>query len=155
VYDRAIGAALRQLYSEGVRHVIFGDLFLSDVRTYREERLAGTGLAPEFPLWGRPTAALARTMLERGVHATAVCVDPRRLPRSFAGREFDQAFLDDLPPGADPCGENGEFHTFVHDAPSFGAPVGFRRGEVVERDGFVFADLLFDASPNPISVRNA
>jgi uncharacterized protein (TIGR00290 family) len=141
-YEEAMRRALAGLKSEGVRHVVFGDLFLEDVRRYREERMADTGITPVFPLWGRPTAALARAMLTSGLRATLSCVDPRRLPASFAGREFDAELLADLPPGVDPCGENGEFHTFVHDLPSFGRAIEVRKGPVVERDGFVFADLL-------------
>jgi len=122
--------------------VAFGDLCLEDIRRYREERMAGTGLRLVFPLWGRPTAALAEEMLEAGLRARITCVDPRVLPARFAGREFDRELLADLPPGVDPCGENGEFHTFAWDGPMFRHPVPVRGGEVVAREGFVFADLL-------------
>jgi uncharacterized protein (TIGR00290 family) len=142
VYEAAMGAALRDLRARGVQRVIFGDLYLEDVRRYREERMAGTGISPAFPLWGRPTRELARAMIAGGLRATVVCVDPRKLPGRFAGREFDEAFLAELPPGVDPCGENGEFHTFVHDLPGFGRPIRITHGDIVERDGFVFADLL-------------
>jgi len=122
--------------------MVFGDLFLEDVRSYREERLAPLGIDAIFPLWGRPTASLAHEMIAAGVRARICCLDPRRLPLTFAGRSYDKALLASLPPGVDPCGERGEFHTFVTDAPGFRTPVMARRGEVVERDGFVFADLV-------------
>jgi uncharacterized protein (TIGR00290 family) len=141
-YERAMGEEMRRARGQGVTHVIFGDLFLEDVRAYRERMLAGSGIAPLFPLWGRDTSVLAREMLDAGLAATAVCVDPRRLSETFAGRAFDRSFLDDLPPGVDPCGENGEFHTCVTAGPMFAAPIPARTGEVVRRDGFVFADVL-------------
>ena len=141
-YERAMGAALEQARREGVTHAVFGDLFLEDVRRYREERLAGSGIEPVFPLWGRDTRALAAEMIAGGLSAAVVCVDPRRLPDSFAGREFDASFLVDLPPGVDPCGENGEFHTCVTAGPMFDRPIALRPGEVVLRDGFVFADFV-------------
>jgi uncharacterized protein (TIGR00290 family) len=128
--------------SLAITHVAFGDLFLEDVRAYRERQLQGTGLEPLFPLWGLPTADLARSMVEGGLHAVLTCVDPRRLPRSFAGRSFDATLLADLPDGVDPCGEAGEFHTFACAGPMFTAPLPVTVGEVVERDGFVFADVL-------------
>ena len=121
---------------------MFGDLFLSDVRAYREAKLAGTGIAPRFPLWGRDTSTLAREMIAGGLRATLTCIDPRRLERALAGRAFDAALLDGLPPGVDPCGENGEFHSFASAGPMFSAPIPVTPGEVVERDGFVFSDLL-------------
>jgi uncharacterized protein (TIGR00290 family) len=141
VYERAMGEALARVRSDGVRHVVFGDLFLEDVRQYRESRMAGVGMECVFPLWGRPTAPLARAMVESGLRARIVCLDPRRLPRSFAGREFNDSLLNDLPPSVDPCGENGEFHTFVTESPMFRAPIVVRSGTVIERDGFVFADF--------------
>jgi len=141
-YEAAMGRALEEARASGVVGVAFGDLFLEDIRRYREEKMAGTGLRPLFPLWGRPTAGLAREMLEAGLKARITCVDPRVLAGSFAGREFDRPLLADLPAGVDPCGENGEFHTFAWDGPMFGRPVPVRGGEVVARDGFVFADLL-------------
>jgi uncharacterized protein (TIGR00290 family) len=141
-YEAAMAAALELARAEGVLAVAFGDLFLEDVRRYREERLAPTGLRPLFPLWGRDTAALAREMIASGLRATLTCVDPRRLPSRFAGRAFDAALLAELPAGVDPCGENGEFHSFAWDGPVFRRPVAVRPGTVVERDGFVFADLL-------------
>ena len=147
-YERAMGAAVASAREEGVRAVAFGDLFLEDVRRYRERQMAPTGLDLLFPLWGRPTGVLAREMLEGGLRARITCVDPRLLPRSFAGRAFDADLLRDLPAGVDPCGENGEFHTFAWDGPMFSSPVRVRGGEIVERDGFVFADLL----PRPVPV---
>jgi uncharacterized protein (TIGR00290 family) len=141
-YEAAMGAALVEARAEGVEAFAFGDLFLADIRRYREQQLAPTGVRPLFPLWQIPTAALARTMLDGGLCAHVTCVDPRQVPASLAGRVWDASFLADLPPGADPCGENGEFHTFVSAGPMFATPVAVRAGQVVERDGFVFADLL-------------
>ncbi|HZT15993.1 MAG TPA: hypothetical protein VFA19_08595 [Gaiellaceae bacterium] len=127
---------------ESVEAVAFGDLFLADVRAYREGRLARIGREALFPLWGRPTAALAEEFVAAGFEAVILCVDPRALDRSFVGRPYDAALLEELPPAVDPCGENGELHTFVHAGPVFGAPVPVARGAVVERDGFVFCDLV-------------
>jgi uncharacterized protein (TIGR00290 family) len=141
-YEAAMARALAAARDERIEAVAFGDLFLEDVRRYREERMASTGLRPLFPLWGRDTAALAAAMLAGGLRATLTCVDPRRLPATFAGREFDAALLAELPPEVDPCGENGEFHTFAWDGPAFRRRVRVAAGEVVTRDGFVFADLL-------------
>jgi len=125
-----------------ITHVIFGDLFLADIRAYREQKLAGTGLTPVFPLWGRPTAALAREMIANGLEARLVTVDRTKLDSSFAGRSFDQALLADLPSGIDPCGENGEFHTCVIAGPMFSHRIEVASGDVVERDGFAYCDLL-------------
>lgn len=141
-YEELMGAVLRRSVAENISAVAFGDLFLRDIREYREKQLSGTGLEPLFPVWGLPTRELARDMIERGVRAKITCVDPGKLDRSFAGRTFDAALLDDLPASVDPCGENGEFHTFVFDAPVFTSPIEVRTGEIVERDGFVFADLV-------------
>jgi uncharacterized protein (TIGR00290 family) len=141
-YEAAMATAMATARSQGVEGVAFGDLFLEDIRRYREERLAPTGLAPLFPLWGRPTRALAEEMLAVGLRARLTCVDPRMLPASFVGRAFDRQLLADLPAGVDPCGENGEFHTFAWAGPMFRRPVPVRNGEVVMRDGFVFADLF-------------
>jgi uncharacterized protein (TIGR00290 family) len=127
--------------TKGVQAMAFGDLFLADIRAYREKQLAGTGLDPIFPVWQIPTAYLARTMIASGLRAKITCVDPKVLPREFAGRDFDSQFLADLPSSIDPCGENGEFHSFVYDGPGFGRPISVTVGEIVERDGFVFADL--------------
>jgi uncharacterized protein (TIGR00290 family) len=141
-YEQRMAAAVTQFIAAGFTHVAFGDLFLEDVRRYREERLAGTGLTPLFPLWKtQPTAELARQMIDGGLRAYLTCIDPRRLPATFAGRAFDAALLADLPPDVDPCGENGEFHSFVWDGPMFHRPISVHVGEVVERDGFVFADV--------------
>ena len=142
VYDRLMAGAVRRLADRGVTHLAFGDLFLEDIRAYRESRLAATGLRPLFPLWGIPTRTLAEHMLMIGIEAWVVCLDPRKLSPSFAGRRFDAGFLADLPAEVDPCGENGEFHTFVSGGPMFRTPIRVHRGEVVERDGFLFADLV-------------
>ena len=141
-YEAAMNAAMARARAEGITHVAFGDLFLEDIRRYREERLAPTGIAPLFPIWGTPTDALARRMVEAGLRARLTCVDPKSLEARFAGREFDAALLAELPSSVDPCGERGEFHTFTYDGPMFRRPVPIRAGEVVTRDGFVFADLL-------------
>ena len=141
-YERRMGAAVSQFVAEGFTHVAFGDLFLEDVRRYREDRLTGTGLVPLFPLWKtKPTRDLAREMINGGLRAVLTCVDPRKLPATFAGRAFDLELLADMPNEVDPCGENGEFHSFVWDGPMFRHPIATRVGEVVERDGFVFADV--------------
>jgi uncharacterized protein (TIGR00290 family) len=142
VYAERMKAAFRSPPLVELGAVASGDLFLEDVRAYREERLASVGKSALFPLWGRDTAALARSFIEDGFEAYVVCVDTRRLGASFAGRDYDAAFLDDLPPGIDPCGENGEFHTFVHAGPCLDHPVPCRVGERVLREGFAFADLV-------------
>jgi uncharacterized protein (TIGR00290 family) len=142
VYEAAMAQALAEARERGIEAVAFGDLFLADVRRYREERMAGTGLVPLFPLWGRPTRELALEMLAAGLHARITCLDPRVMPAALAGREFDRELLEALPAGVDPCGENGEFHTFAWDGPAFARPLLVRGGEVVTRDGFVYADLL-------------
>jgi len=141
-YEAAMAEAVRAMRHQGVSRVVFGDLFLEDVRSYREARLSGTGIEPVFPLWHRNTTALAHEMIGEGIDARVVCVDPRTVPKELVGRRFDARFLLDLPPSVDPCGENGEFHTFVSEGPHFAHPVRVVEGEVVERDGFVFADLL-------------
>ena len=127
--------------AEGIEAVAFGDLFLEDVRRYREQKLEPTGITPVFPLWGRPTAELAREMVDAGLRAAVTCLDPRRLDPAFAGRTFDAALLSELPAGVDPCGENGEFHTFAFAGPMFPSPLPIEPGAIVELDGFVFADL--------------
>jgi uncharacterized protein (TIGR00290 family) len=142
VYEQRMAAALATDAFDGIVHVAFADLFLEDVRAYRETSLDRAGKHGVFPIWGRDTDLLAREMMAAGFHATVVCVDPRALDPSFAGREFDGALLSDLPSGVDPCGENGEFHTFVWAAPMFGSPISCRTGEVVTRDGFVFCDVV-------------
>lgn len=141
VYETAMAAAVAKAVREGFSHVAFGDLFLEDIRQYRIDRLAATGLAPLFPLFGADTAALADEMVRSGLRARLTCVDPRVLDRSFAGREFDAQLLRDLPPSIDPCGERGEFHSFAYAGPMFASPIPIESGQVVERDGFVFADV--------------
>lgn len=142
VYEELMAAVCRRAVNEGVTAVAFGDLFLRDVREYRERQLQGTGLEPLFPLWGLPTGELAGRMVRSGLKAKVTCVDPRKLDRGFAGRDFDCSFVSALPATVDPCGENGEFHTFVHDGPMFASPIHIQTGEIVERDGFIFADVL-------------
>ena len=145
-YEKRIGAAVAGFVDDGFTHVAFGDLFLEDVRRYREDRLAGSGLEPLFPLWkSKSTADLAEEMIAGGLRARLTCIDPRKLDRGFAGRTFDRSLIADLPVGADPCGENGEFHSFAFAGPMFNHPIAVRLGEVVERDGFVFADLSHEA----------
>ncbi len=146
IYEERMSTACRAAVADGFTHVAFGDLFLEDVRRYREERLAGTGLTPMFPLWGRPTAALAREMIHGGLEARLTCVDPRSIPAVFAGRAYDAGFLEELPPSADPCGERGEFHTCVLAGPMFSKRIDVEAGVTVERDGFVFADLRLTGS---------
>jgi uncharacterized protein (TIGR00290 family) len=141
-YEARMAAAVAAACREGYTHVAFGDLFLEDVRRYREERLAGTGLTPIFPLWGRPTAELAAEMIRGGLEARLSCIDSRLLAADFAGRAFDEALLQALPAGIDPCGERGEFHTCVTGGPMFASRLDVQTGEIVERDGFVFCDLM-------------
>lgn len=140
-YEAAMREACAQAVAEGIEAIAFGDLFLEDVRKYREDKLAGTGLAPVFPLWGLPTGELIREMLAAGLRARIVCLDPRRLPREFAGRDLDEELLAALPAGVDRCAERGEFHTVAYAGPMFRAPIPVESGEIVERDGFVFADI--------------
>lgn len=149
-YEAAMAKVVARAVDGGFTHMAFGDLFLEDVKRYREERLAGTGLTPTFPIFGADTAQLAQDMLRSGLRARLTCVDPRALDRSFAGREFDNRLLADLPATVDPCGERGEFHTFAYDGPIFNRPLHVRAGVVVERDGFVFADLL-PAGAGPVA----
>lgn len=141
-YEAAMTEAVEAERARGVTTFAFGDLFLEDVRRYREERLQAAGMRALFPLFGSDTAKLAREMTSAGVRAIVTCVDPRALDRSFAGRVWDDALLDALPPSVDPCGENGELHTFVFAGPMLARPLDVRAGEIVERDGFVFADVL-------------
>ena len=142
VYEARMEEACRAAVADGFTHVAFGDLFLEDVRRYREEKLTGTGLTPMFPLWGLPTDALARDMIAGGLEARLTCVDPKILPAGFAGRWFDLTLLAELPAGVDPCGERGEFHTCVMAGPMFARPLDLEVGVTVVRDGYVFADLL-------------
>jgi uncharacterized protein (TIGR00290 family) len=140
-YEDRMRVAVSQAVSEGFTHVAFGDLFLEDVRKYREEKLAGTGLTPLFPIWGIPTDKLATQMVESGLRSVLTCINPKHLDRSFAGRQFNRELLDALPAGVDKCGERGEFHSFAWDGPMFNRPIAIEVGEVVDRDGFVFADV--------------
>lgn len=142
VYEQKMAAAITEARGSGVEAMVFGDLFLEDIRRYREAALVGTGVTPLFPLWRRPTHEVARSLVALGFRAVIVCVNPDQAPRGLAGRWYDAALLDDLPAGVDPCGENGEFHTVVVDGPGFAVPVDVELGEVVERDGFVFADVI-------------
>jgi len=141
-YEERMKEALAKHFARGVRRVAFGDIFLEDLRAYRENNLAKIGMQALFPIWKRDTRELAREFVRQGFRAITVCVDPRVLDASFAGRELDAAFFAELPPGVDPCGENGEFHTFVFDGPVFKTPIAFHTGEKVVRDGFCFCDLL-------------
>lgn len=141
IYETRLRAAVDEAVGNGFTHVAFGDLFLEDVRSYREERLAGTGLTPLFPLWGRPTDALAREMVAGGLRARIVTLDPRVMPRELIGAEFDEALLAKLPAGVDPCAERGEFHTCATAGPMFGEALEVTAGEVVEREGFLYGDL--------------
>jgi len=141
-YEAAMAVFVEEARQRGITHFAFGDLFLEDIRRYREDKLAGTGIEPLFPLWGLPTRALAEEMVAGGLRAFITCIDPKQAPREWAGRLFDAAFVDAIPAGIDPCGERGEFHTFVCDGPMLRQPVEVVAGAIVERDGFVFADLI-------------
>ena len=140
-YESVMSEFIEASRADGIAYMAFGDLFLRDVRAYRENQLKDTGITPLFPLWGQPTDRLARQMISDGLRAYITCTDPNKIPGRFAGREFGHAFLDEIPGTVDPCGENGEFHTFAVDGPMFRRPVDITVGEIVERDGFVFADL--------------
>jgi uncharacterized protein (TIGR00290 family) len=142
VYEAAMEAAVGQARAAGVFHMAFGDLFLQDIRRYREEKLVPAGITPVFPVWGLETHKLASDMVAAGLRAYLTCVDPKQLGRQFVGRSFDRQLLGDLPPGVDPCGENGEFHSFAFAGPMFTRPLRVQTGEIVERDGFVFADVI-------------
>ncbi len=145
-YEAAMARLIVRARADNITVLAYGDLFLEDIRAYREAHLAGTGISPLFPLWGRNTAVLAREMIEVGQRAVLTCVDPHQRNPRYAGRSFDTALLAELPRGCDPCGERGEFHTFAWDGPAFAHPVGVTVGDIVERDGFVFADILPAAS---------
>jgi uncharacterized protein (TIGR00290 family) len=142
IYEGLMAEACERAVAKGIAGIAFGDLFLEDIRAYRLERLAGTGLEAVFPCWGLPTAELAREMIATGVRAHLTCIDPKHLNRSFAGRAFNEQLLAELPDSVDPCGERGEFHTFVSASPAFSRSIEVRAGEIVERDEFVYADLL-------------
>jgi uncharacterized protein (TIGR00290 family) len=141
-YEAAMEKFIADAKQQGIQCMAFGDLFLEDIREYREAKLSGTGITPLFPIWKKPTDELAREMIASGLRAAVTCVDPRQLDASFAGREFNEQFLKDLPAQIDPCGERGEFHTFAFDGPMFSQPVPIEVGEISEREGFVYADLL-------------
>lgn len=141
IYEQKMHALIKNAAENDVTHMAFGDLFLEDIRRYREEKLLGSSIIPLFPLWGLNTKTLARNIIDSGFKAKITCVDPKQLSANFAGREFDHAFLDELPTTVDPCGENGEFHSFVYDAPIFSTALEVKLGEIVSRDGFIFADL--------------
>jgi diphthamide synthase (EF-2-diphthine--ammonia ligase) len=145
IYEARMREAVAAAVADGFTHASFGDLYLEDVRRYREDRLAGSGLEPLFPLWGAPTRELAGRMLAGGLRARIACIDTRVLDASFVGREFDASLLADLPPGADPCAENGEFHTCVYAGPMFSAPLHLERGETVTREPFSWAELTITA----------
>ncbi|HEU5457168.1 MAG TPA: ATP-binding protein [Terracidiphilus sp.] len=151
VYEQQMVEAIQRAKAEQVDAIAFGDLFLADVRAYRENMLKNTGIAPLFPLWKLPTSDLARQMIASGLRARVVCVDPRRLPASFCNREFDESFLADLPEDVDPCGERGEFHTCAYAGPCFSQPIPVESGEIVHREGFVFADLNLPSAPAPVA----
>jgi uncharacterized protein (TIGR00290 family) len=142
IYERQMAAAMDAAKARGIAHVIFGDLFLEDIRAYREDKLKAIGITPVFPLWQRPTDALAREMIAGGLEAHLATVDLKKLPAGFAGKRFDAALLDALPPTIDPCGENGEFHTCVVAGPMLSRRIEVTVGEIVERDGFAYADLV-------------
>jgi uncharacterized protein (TIGR00290 family) len=142
VYEARMGEAVARAAQDGITHLIFGDLFLADIRAYREQKLAGSGITPVFPLWQRPTLPLAQAMIASGMEGYLATVDLKKLPAEFAGRKFDLRLLADLPEGVDPCGENGEFHTCVVAGPIFSHPIPVATGERVERDGYAYCDLV-------------
>lgn len=144
IYETRMAQACERVTAMDIRHIVFGDLFLQDIRAYRMEKLSAMGIEPLFPLWGRDTLALARQMIASGLSARITCLDPRKLDRSYCGRRFDSELLRDLPEGIDPCGENGEFHTVVTAGPMFAHEIPIRIGQMVERDGFVFTDVIPD-----------
>ncbi len=144
-YERIMLAFIADIKQQGVTHMAFGDLFLEDIRAYRERQLKDSRITPLFPLWGIPTADLGRTMIRSGLKAVLTCIDPKQLAREFCGMSYDQTLLANLPPSVDPCGEKGEFHTFVYDGPMFQHPLPVTVSDIIERDGYVFADVL----PNP------
>ena len=147
IYEARMGEAVAKAKAVGITHMIFGDLFLEDIRKYREEKLRGTGITPVFPLWLRPTAQLARDMIASGLETYIATVDMKKMPASFAGRRFDARLLADLPDGVDPCGENGEFHTCVTGGPMFSQRLPVVTGDRVERDGYAYCDLLLSDAP--------
>lgn len=150
-YEKIMGEFSAQAVSSGVQCFAFGDLYLEDIRAYREAQFQNFDLELLFPIWKQPTDQLAKKMVNSGLKAVVTCVDPKQISPEFAGREFNKSFLEDLPEGVDPCGENGEFHTFVYDSPAFSAPIEIQRGKIVERDGFVFADIELRKDSIPLS----
>jgi len=154
-YEEAMTKLLERARRAEVRAMAFGDLFLEEIRRYREEQLSGTGVEPVFPLWERPTRELAREMVDAGLGARLTCIDPKQMPRHFVGREFDHDLLNELPQAVDPCGERGEFHTFAYRGPMLREPIEVEAGEITERDGFLFADLLPRESAQPASLPQA
>lgn len=149
IYEKRMRTALDKLRDMGVKYVIFGDLFLQDIRVYREEMMKDTGIDPVFPLWNSDTRALGLEMIEEGIEAKIVCIDTRTLDTEYGGKDYNRDFLDSLPTEIDPCGENGEFHTFVHNAPFFNNRIPIRTGDSVERDGFFFTDIVLDKKITP------
>jgi uncharacterized protein (TIGR00290 family) len=141
-YEEIMARFVDGARGENIEQFAFGDLFLEDVRSYREDKLTGSGISPVFPIWGSPTSQLAQEMVASGMRAVITCIDPKQLPEEFIGREYTQDFLNDLPEGVDPCGENGEFHSFVYAGPMFRKPLEIALGEVVQRDGFTFIDVV-------------
>lgn len=141
-YEQIMGEFIQRIKGDGIEYIAFGDLFLEDIRAYREEKLKGTGITPVFPLWDIPTNQLCRDMVAGGLKTVITCVDPKQAPRELAGQQYNSAFLDNLPDSVDPCGENGEFHSFVYDGPMYTNAIDINVGEIVERDGFVFADIF-------------
>ncbi len=149
IYEQAMSGTCSLAVQQGISGIAFGDLFLEDVRRYREDRLRGTGLEPMFPLWGRNTCELISEMLEGGLRARIVCVDPSKLPPDFAGRDLDHDLVRRMPAGVDPCAENGEFHTFAYAGPMFDQPIAIKDGETVRRNGFLYADVLPESEAAP------
>jgi uncharacterized protein (TIGR00290 family) len=141
-YEKVMGQFVERAKNDNVEYFAFGDLFLEDIRNYREEKLKGSGIKPVFPIWGIPTDRLSREMIGSGLRTVITCINPEQIPKEFVGREFDEGFLDSLPATVDPCGENGEFHSFVFDGPMFKEKIEISVGDIVHRDDFVFADLL-------------
>jgi uncharacterized protein (TIGR00290 family) len=143
LYEERMENALYQATKNGITHIVFGDLFLEEIKKYRESKLETTNIIPLFPLWGKNTLNLAKEMINAGIKAVVTCIDPKKLDSSFVGRQFDEQLLNDFPKGIDPCGENGEFHTFVYDAPIFNQPIPISLGKIVERSGFIFRDVMY------------
>jgi uncharacterized protein (TIGR00290 family) len=140
-YEQIMSNFMLKIKQDKIDCIAFGDIFLQDIRSYREERMQGTGITPIFPLWNMPTEDLAKKMINSGLKTVTVCVDPKQISASFSGRQFDDMFLSQLPDSADPCGENGEFHSFVYDGPMFTSPINIEIGDTIERDGFIFTDI--------------